>query len=381
MKGEIAFESVGFAYDMAAADGPPALGGVDFTARRGETVALVGPSGAGKSTVINLLPRFFDVTAGRISIDGTDIAAVTLDSLRRNVWRWSGRMRCCSMTALPRISLLAGRTPRVTRSWPRRAPRRRMTSSWRSMAATRRRSGRWATGFPAGQRQRISIARAMLKDAPILLLDEATAALDAESEQQVQAALARLQAGRTTLVVAHRLSTIRDADQILVMEGGGIAERGTHDELLARLRDSMQGLSACSRSKAKLACQSAAIRGGGCCLSPHRPSLCLETPCHLVRVVDVVDPVEECHALILIWHVGLKKRVQQAGLRLFHMAIFPGKLQRGFPGRFLFDDKKIQRRHQPGAVGPRLAMHHGRKLGFGEQIPRSVEHGLVGCRT
>ena len=233
VKGEIAFESVGFAYDMAAADGPPALGGVDFTARRGETVALVGPSGAGKSTVINLLPRFFDVTAGRISIDGTDIAAVTLDSLRRNLALVGQDAVLFDDSIAANIAF--GR-PDATRDEIVAAAKAAAAHDF-IMALDggyEAQVGAMGNRLSGGQRQRISIARAMLKDAPILLLDEATAALDAESEQQVQAALARLQAGRTTLVVAHRLSTIRDADQILVMEGGGIAERGTHDELLAR---------------------------------------------------------------------------------------------------------------------------------------------------
>ena len=231
--GEVAFESVGFAYDTAAANGPPALGGVDFTARRGETVALVGPSGAGKSTVINLLPRFFDVTAGRISVDGTDIAAVTLDSLRRNLALVGQDAVLFDDTIAANIAF--GR-PDATRDEIVAAAEAAAAHDF-IMALDGgydAQVGAMGNRLSGGQRQRISIARAMLKDAPILLLDEATAALDAESEQQVQAALARLQAGRTTLVVAHRLSTIRDADQILVMEGGGIAERGTHDELLAR---------------------------------------------------------------------------------------------------------------------------------------------------
>ena len=232
VKGDVTFDSVGFAYDTAAEDGPPALAGVDFTARRGETVALVGPSGAGKSTVINLLPRFFDVTAGRICIDGTDIGSVTLDSLRRNV----------ALVGQDAVLFDDTIAANIAFGWPD-ATHDEIVAAAKAAAAHdfitaldggyEAQVGAMGNRLSGGQRQRISIARAMLKDAPILLLDEATAALDAESEQQVQAALARLQAGRTTLVVAHRLSTIRDADQILVMDGGGIVERGTHDELLA----------------------------------------------------------------------------------------------------------------------------------------------------
>ena len=232
VKGDVTFDSVGFAYDTAAEDGPPALAGVDFTARRGETVALVGPSGAGKSTVINLLPRFFDVTAGRISIDGTDIGSVTLDSLRRNVALVGQDAVLFDDTIAANIAF--GR-PDATHDEIVAAAKAAAAHDFITAldGGYEAQVGAMGNRLSGGQRQRISIARAMLKDAPILLLDEATAALDADSEQQVQAALARLQAGRTTLVVAHRLSTIRDADQILVMDGGGIVERGTHDELLA----------------------------------------------------------------------------------------------------------------------------------------------------
>ena len=232
VNGDVTFDSVGFAYDTAAEDGPPALAGVDFTARRGETVALVGPSGAGKSTVINLLPRFFDVTAGRVSIDGTDIGSVTLDSLRRNVALVGQEAVLFDDTIAANIAF--GR-PDATHDDIVAAAKAAAAHDFITAldGGYEAQVGAMGNRLSGGQRQRISIARAMLKDAPILLLDEATAALDAESEQQVQAALARLQAGRTTLVVAHRLSTIRDADQILVMDGGGIVERGTHDELLA----------------------------------------------------------------------------------------------------------------------------------------------------
>ena len=232
VKGDVTFDSVGFAYDTAAEDGPLALAGVDFTARRGETVALVGPSGAGKSTVINLLPRFFDVTAGRISIDGTDIGSVTLDSLRRNVALVGQDAVLFDDTIAANIAF--GR-PDATHDEIVAAAKAAAAHDFITAldGGYEAQVGAMGNRLSGGQRQRISIARAMLKDAPILLLDEATAALDADSEQQVQAALARLQAGRTTLVVAHRLSTIRDADQILVMDGGGIVERGTHDELLA----------------------------------------------------------------------------------------------------------------------------------------------------
>ena len=230
--GLISFESVSFAYDTASQAAPPALREVSFTARRGETVALVGPSGAGKSSVINLLPRFFDLTAGTILIDGTDIAGVTLDSLRRNV------------SLVSQDAVLFDDTIAANIGFGRADARREDIEEAARAAAAHdfimaldngydTQVGAMGNRLSGGQRQRISIARAMLKDAPILLLDEATAALDAASEQQVQDALLRLQSGRTTLIVAHRLSTIRDADMILVMDDGAVVERGTHDELLA----------------------------------------------------------------------------------------------------------------------------------------------------
>ena len=232
VKGDIAFRDVGFAYDGAASDGPPALAGVDFTAAPGRTIALVGPSGAGKSTVVNLLPRFFDRSGGAITIDGTDITDVTLDSLRRNIALVSQDAVLFDDSIAANIGF--GR-PGASRDEIEAAARAAAAHDF-IMALDGgydARVGAMGNRLSGGQRQRISIARAMLKDAPVLLLDEATAALDAESEQQVQAALAMLQKGRTTLVVAHRLSTIRDADMILVMEHGGIVERGTHDELTA----------------------------------------------------------------------------------------------------------------------------------------------------
>ena len=232
VKGDIAFRDVGFAYDGAANDGPPALAGVDFTAAPGQTIALVGPSGAGKSTVVNLLPRFFDRSGGAITIDGTDITGVTLDSLRRNIALVSQEAVLFDDSIAANIGF--GR-PGASRDDIEAAARAAAAHDF-IMALDGgydAQVGAMGNRLSGGQRQRVSIARAMLKDAPVLLLDEATAALDAESEQQVQAALARLQKGRTTLVVAHRLSTIRDADMILVMEDGGIVERGTHDELTA----------------------------------------------------------------------------------------------------------------------------------------------------
>ena len=195
-------------------------------------MALVGPSGAGKTTIINLLPRFFDATQGSILIDGQNISHVTTESLRRNI------------ALVGQDAILFDDTVAANIAFGKPGASRQEIEAAAKAAAAHDFVGDLPTGYDTevgamgnrlsgGQRQRISIARAMLKDAPILLLDEATAALDAESEKQVQTALAALQEGRTTLVVAHRLATVRDASQILVMEDGKITEHGTHDSLTA----------------------------------------------------------------------------------------------------------------------------------------------------
>jgi len=246
-KGEIVFDRVGFVYakpnDGTANDGTADHGRADeasnvavddlsFTAKAGQTIALVGPSGAGKTSVINLLPRFFDVTSGTISIDGQVIDGVTLDSLRAGVALVSQDAVLFDDTIAANIAF--GRSD-ATRADIEAAAKSAAAHDFIMELANGYDTPVGAMGnrLSGGQRQRISIARAMLKDAPILLLDEATAALDARSEKQVQDALSRLQKGRTTLVVAHRLATIRDADHILVMENGRISEAGDHDTLIA----------------------------------------------------------------------------------------------------------------------------------------------------
>jgi subfamily B ATP-binding cassette protein MsbA len=229
-QGQIAYDNVEFAYGDG---GAAALAGISFTAKAGQTIALVGPSGAGKTTVINLLPRFFEASSGIISIDGQPISDVQVASLRRAISLVSQESVLFDDTIAANIGF--GREG-VSREDIEAAARdaaaddfiRALPNGYDTIV------GAMGNRLSGGQRQRIAIARAMLKDAPILLLDEATAALDAESEQQVQTAIQTLQAGRTTLVVAHRLVTVRDADLILVMESGRITEQGTHDALMAK---------------------------------------------------------------------------------------------------------------------------------------------------
>ncbi|WP_309646655.1 ABC transporter ATP-binding protein [Phenylobacterium sp.] len=224
----IGFQNVGFSY---ALDGPPALQGVTLEARRGETVALVGPSGGGTSTILNLIPRFYDATAGVVSIDGVDVRDVTLASLRDQI---------ALVTQEP---FLFDDTVRANIAYARPGATLEDIEAAAAAAAAHEFIGALADGYDTlvgeagarlsgGQRQRIAIARAFLKDAPILLLDEATSALDTESEAQVQAALARLMAGRTTILIAHRLSTVRGADRIYVIDKGRVVETGDHDGLV-----------------------------------------------------------------------------------------------------------------------------------------------------
>jgi len=227
--GEIRFESVRFAYP----NGGPALNGAELVVPAGKTVALVGASGAGKSTVLNLIPRFYDTTAGRVLIDGTDVRRATLASLRGAIGLVSQEVSLFDDTVRGNIAygrfgaseeeIVAAAKAAAADEFIRTLPQ-----GYDTMV------GEQGVKLSGGQRQRVAIARAMLKNAPILLLDEATSALDTESERQVQAALKVLMRGRTTLVIAHRLSTVADADLIYVIDAGRIIECGSHAELLAR---------------------------------------------------------------------------------------------------------------------------------------------------
>jgi subfamily B ATP-binding cassette protein MsbA len=227
------FEGVRFAYGER-----PVLHGIDLDVRRGEVLALVGPSGGGKTTIANLLPRFWDPTGGRITIDGTDIRDATLRSLREQIAVVGQETTLFNDTV--RANIAYGRAD-VTQAEVERAARVAQAHAFilQLPQGYDTRVGERGVFLSGGQRQRIAIARAVLKNAPILVLDEATSALDAESEREVQRALDGLMAEgvgvhRTTVVIAHRLSTIRHADQIAVIVDGRVVETGRHDELLAR---------------------------------------------------------------------------------------------------------------------------------------------------
>ncbi|MFQ5962120.1 MAG: ABC transporter ATP-binding protein [Candidatus Methylomirabilales bacterium] len=227
VRGDVAFWGVSFAYDGAQ----PVLGDLTFEAQPGEVVAIVGSSGAGKSTLVNLIPRFYDPTAGRVEIDGTDVRRVTFRSLREQIGVVTQEIVLFDDTVYNNIAYGQSDVPpgRV-----REAARIAHAADFieRLPQGYETKIGERGVRLSGGEKQRIAIARAVLRDPPILILDEATSSLDADSERLVQDALDQLMKGRTTFVVAHRLSTIIRADKILVLEDGKIVERGTHQELL-----------------------------------------------------------------------------------------------------------------------------------------------------
>ena len=229
-RGAIEFRGVSFAYPGAQAS---ALDHIDLAVAPGETIALVGPSGAGKTTLINLIPRFVRPGSGQILLDDLEIGQLRLTSLRRQIALVSQEVVLFDDTIAANIAYGAcrGATPAQVRAAAEAAFLLPLIESLPRGFDTR--VGENAVKLSGGQRQRLSIARALLKDAPVLLLDEATSALDSESERFIQISLERLMRGRTTFVVAHRLSTIEHADRIVVLEGGRIAEIGRHSELLA----------------------------------------------------------------------------------------------------------------------------------------------------
>jgi ATP-binding cassette, subfamily B, bacterial MsbA len=230
LRESIVFENVDFAYER----GEPVLSGVSLVARRGEVVALVGASGAGKSTLVDLIPRFYEPTAGRILLDGIDTREIRLASLRALTGIVSQDTVLFNDTV--RRNIAYGAEGRYTDAQVEAAARAANAHGFISElpAGYDTPLGERGARLSGGQRQRIAIARALLTDPPILILDEATSALDTESERLVQEAIDRLLAGRTVFVIAHRLSTIEHATQILVLDRGRVIERGTHSELLAR---------------------------------------------------------------------------------------------------------------------------------------------------
>jgi subfamily B ATP-binding cassette protein MsbA len=227
----IEFEDVGFAYESEDGETKQVLHGISLTVRPGEVVAFVGPSGAGKSSLVNLIPRFFDVNEGRILIDGYDLRDVTIASLRQQIGKVTQETVLFNDTV--RNNIAYGQ-PDVPMSKVEEAARMALAHDFivKMPEGYNTKIGEKGTRLSGGERQRLAIARAILKNAPILILDEATSALDMESEQYVQAALANLMQGRTVFVIAHRLSTVRRATRIAVIESGRIIEIGTHEELI-----------------------------------------------------------------------------------------------------------------------------------------------------
>jgi ATP-binding cassette subfamily B protein len=227
VRGDIRFEDVGFTYPSGA----QVLHDIAFEAKPGEMIALVGLTGAGKTTLVSLIPRFFDATTGRVLVDGVDVRRYRVRALREKIAivlqdpvLFSGSIAdniCYGRLDATREEIIQAARAAHAHEFISRLPKGYDTEIAEA-----------GGGLSGGERQRLSVARAILKNAPILILDEPTSSLDAISEEIVFAALRRLRAGRTTIVIAHRLSTVRDADRILVLDGGQIAAQGRHDELL-----------------------------------------------------------------------------------------------------------------------------------------------------
>ena len=229
LRGWVSFEGVVFAYEP----GQPVLRGVSFEAKPGETIAIVGPTGVGKSTLVNLLPRFFDPSEGCVRVDGQDVRTVQLWSLRQQVAVVLQEPFLFPLSIAENIAYGRSEASRQEIETAARAANahsfiRRLPKGYDTVIGER------GATLSGGERQRLSIARALLKNAPILILDEPTSALDAGTEALLLEALERLMVGRTTLLIAHRLSTVRRADRILVLKDGQILESGTHAQLLAR---------------------------------------------------------------------------------------------------------------------------------------------------
>jgi ATP-binding cassette subfamily B protein len=228
IQGHVIFDNVWAEYNR----GEPVLRGVSLEAKPGQTIAIVGPTGAGKTTIINLLPRFWDVSQGAVRVDGVDVRDVTVESLRRQIGIVLQDTFLFSTTVMENIRFSR---PDATDEEVMAAAQlaqahdfiERLPEGYKTVLGER------GSGLSQGQRQLLSIARAALADPRVLILDEATSSVDTRTERKIQAALEELMRGRTSFVIAHRLSTIRKADQVLVIKAGELIERGTHEELLA----------------------------------------------------------------------------------------------------------------------------------------------------
>lgn len=228
VKGEICFHDVSFAYD----EGRNVLSHIDLTIAPGKTLALVGPSGGGKTTLCHLIPRFYEIQSGSITIDGQDVRSVTLKSLRSNVGIVQQDVFLFAGTVMDNIRY--GRVGATDAEVIEAAKRARIHDEIMALPnGYDTPVGERGVMLSGGQKQRISIARLFLKNPPVLILDEATSALDTVTETDIQHSFDELSAGRTTLVIAHRLSTVKHADEIVVIDENGVRERGTHEELLA----------------------------------------------------------------------------------------------------------------------------------------------------
>jgi len=229
LKGDIEYENVTFSYE----ENQPILDRINLSIKAGETVAFVGPSGAGKTTICNLLPRFYDIDSGKISVDGHSIKDITLNSLReqigivqQDVFLFPGSVK---------ENILYGKLDATDEEVINAVKLANLEDVVNAMPnGLQTMIGERGVKLSGGQKQRLSIARMFLKNPPILILDEATSALDTETEQAIQEALDSLSKGRTTLIIAHRLATIKNADRIVVVTTKGIEEEGSHDELIKR---------------------------------------------------------------------------------------------------------------------------------------------------
>ncbi|MFJ9688558.1 ABC transporter ATP-binding protein [Streptomyces bacillaris] len=233
IRGEIAFENVDFSYEGQDGKGDPTLRGIDVTVPAGTSLAVVGPTGSGKSTLSYLVPRLYDVTGGRVTLDGVDVRDLDFDTLARAVGVVSQETYLFHASVADNLRFAK---PEATDEEIEAAARAAqihdhiasLPDGYDTLVGER------GYRFSGGEKQRLAIARTILRDPPVLILDEATSALDTRTEHAVQEAIDALSEGRTTLTIAHRLSTVREADQIVVLDGGRIAERGTHEELLDR---------------------------------------------------------------------------------------------------------------------------------------------------